>query len=162
MSNTSENFLVVTSNDRNTDSFPLVCNYRIDLDKKFKNIKQVQLVHAIIPNAGNVLNEPYLLLKIEEFRNSLYSNNMHISECFQILPILSPTSGGDFIHIDTRKYQESTVYFVPSPKASLGRISISITDSTGAFFDFGAPSGDTSKTFENTFILKVITEEKKF
>lgn len=162
MSNTEENFLVVTSNDRNVVANPKTGQYYIDLNNVFKRIKQIQLIHAILPKQGTILNQPYLLLTVNELSNSLYANDQHISSCFQLLPILTPVTGGDYIHLDTRKNQESIVYFIPSPKESLKRITINIKDYQGNIFDFGEPNGDVTKTFQNTFIFKITTEKMEF
>jgi len=162
MSNTTEDFLVISSNDRDTTAYPKVCQYSINLDKKFRKVKTVQLVHSILPKQGTILSHPYLLLHIEEFKNSLYSNDQNISKCFQILPVNNIVSGYDYINFDSRKNQESIVYYIPAPKERLQRLTIKITDLDGNLFDFGAPDGDTTKTYRNTFMFKIISEAKEF
>lgn len=154
-------YLVVSSNDRNVVDYPNVNNYVINLQDEIKNITSIQLIQAIIPDKNDVTQEPFLLLKIQEMEDVMISNNRNISDAFAILQMASPVSSGHFIEIDT-KIHENCVKYYKTPKSSLSRLSISITDSSGNLFDFGADSpSPPNKSVQNLFVFKLKTLETK-
>lgn len=154
-------YLVVSSNDRNTTDYPNVNKYVINLQNEIKNITSIQLIQAIIPDKNNVTQEPFLLLKIEEMEDVMICNNRNISDAFAILQMASPVTSGYFIEIDT-KIHENCVKYYKTPKSSLSRLTISITDAYGTPFDFGndTPS-PPNKEFQNLFVFKLTTLETK-
>lgn len=152
------NYLVITSKDRDLVNYPKSNSYVINLDTEYKNISSVALVQAIIPDKNNVTNEPYLLLKINELENVMESNDRNISDAFAIIQLTPPTSAGTFIQNDSRIH-ESTVLHYKTHKASLSKVTITITDSDGVPFEFGG-DGTTNKANQNMFVFKIVTVEK--
>lgn len=155
---TKFNYLVISSKDRDITNYPKSNYYVINLETEYKNIASVSLVQAIIPDKNSVTSEPYLLLKINELDNVMDSNDRNISDAFAIIQLTPPTVSGTFIQNDSRIH-ESTVLHYKTHKASLSKITISITDYQGIPFNFGG-DGTTTKDFQNTFVFKIVTVEK--
>lgn len=154
-------YLVVSSNDRNVTDYPNVNNYVINLQDEIKNITSIQLIQAIIPDKNDVTQEPFLLLKIAEMEEVMISNNRNISDAFAILQMSSPVTTGFFIEIDT-KIHENCVKYYKTPKSSLSRLSITITDMNGIPFDFGTDTpSPPNKEFQNLFVFRITTLETK-
>lgn len=152
------NYLVISSKDRDITNYPKSNFFVVNLENEYKNISSVSLVQAIIPDKNSVTNEPYLLLKINELDNVMDSNDRNISDAFAIIQLTPPTVSGTFIQNDSRIH-ESTVLHYKTHKASLSKITISITDYAGVPFDFGG-DGTTTKDYQNTFVFKIVTVEK--
>ena len=153
-------YLSISSKDRDINTYPNVNNYTIYLSNEYRNISTVELVQAIIPAKNNVEAEPYLLLNIEEIQETVSSLDKNISKSFAILQLTSPTTTGGFIQIDKRIH-ENTIKYFQIPKASLSKMSINICDSDGNLFDFEGDSNTFTKGYQNTFIFKIVTLEKK-
>jgi len=150
-------YLTVSSKDRDINSHPSVNSYTITFPKDFKNIKSIELIQAIIPDKNNVTAEPYLLLKIDELEDVMVSTNKYVSDAFAILQLAPPTTTGGFIQIDKRIHENTTKFF-KNPKASLSKMTISITNEAGELFNFGAGN---SKGLQNTFVFKIVCLEKE-
>jgi hypothetical protein len=150
-----DNYLVVSSADRDTSIYPSASNFVINLDQEYKNIESIELIQAIVPDQNSVTAEPYLLLKVKEFDHTMESNNKQIYDSFAILQICSPTVPGSFLQIDKRIFENVTLNY-RTPKANLSKLTISITDATGNIFDFGG-SGTTTKAYQNLFVFKITT-----
>jgi len=153
-----EDYLVISSSDRDPLIYPNGSNFSFDLQREFKNIHSIELVQAIIPDKNNVTSEPYLILSINELDDVMYSNSKNISDGFAMLMISQPTVSGGFINIDNRVH-ENTVLFYKTPKARLAKISIRITEANGTIFDFGG-SGVIDKNYQSTFIFKITHLER--
>jgi hypothetical protein len=125
-----------------------------------KNITSIELIQSIIPDKNNVTDEPYLLLKLDEVKDVMVSNNQHVSDAFAMLLLCSPSKAGAFIQIDQRVHEHTVKYF-RQPKANLSKLTVTITDSYGNPFDFGndAPS-PPNKSYQNTFVFKIVCLEK--
>ena len=150
-----EHYLSVSSSDRDTNIYPSSSQFVINLQKEYKNISSIELIQAIVPDKNDVTYEPYLLLKINEFENPMDSNNKPIDDSFAILQICQPTVPNSFLQIDKRIF-ENVILNYRTPKATLSKLSISITDSTGNVFDFGG-SGSKDKAYQSLFVFKIIT-----
>jgi hypothetical protein len=154
-------YLTISSKDRNVTAYPNVNQYSIKFPNEFKNIHSIELIQAIIPDQNDVQDEPYLLLQIDEIQDVMVSNDKNIANAFAILQLAAPTRAGTFIQID-RRIHEYTVKYYDTPKAYLSKMSITILDSTGAPFDFGTDTpSPPNKSFQNTFIFKIVTLEKQ-
>jgi hypothetical protein len=157
----TEHYLTVSSRDRDLSTYPNVNKYVINFPREFKNISTIELIQAIIPDANNVTQEPYILLIIDELEDVMVSTDRHISDAFAILQPCAPTTAGGFIQIDKRIH-ENVVKYYKAPKASLGRMSISLVDYNGTLFDFGADATDLpTKALQNTFVFKIVCLEKQ-
>jgi hypothetical protein len=89
----------------------------------------------------------------------MVSNNKPIADAFAILHMAPPISPGNFINVDKKTFEHAVLNF-KTPKASLSKLTISITDSDGNLFNFGDDSGGPHKALQNMFIIKVVTLEK--
>jgi hypothetical protein len=155
---TETHFLVVSSADRDPSKYPKSSKFTFDLSREFKNVVQVELVQAIIPDKNSVTSEPYLLLKIDELTTTMESVNQAIAESFAILQLAPPTTSNGFIQLDKR-IAENVVLYYETPKASLSKMSVNINDYTGANFEFGGDN-TTDKAFQITFVLKIVCNIK--
>lgn len=157
---TTEFYLTLSSRDRDTTLYPNVNSYAIAFPNEFRNISSIELVQAIIPDQNSASSEPYLLLKIAEIEDVMISNDRNISDAFAILQPSSPTTTGGFMQLDKRIH-ENTVKHFKVPKASLAKITLTITDINGALFNFGTDTNPPQKALQNTFVFKIICMEKK-
>lgn len=154
-------YLSISSKDRDVDAYPNVNHYAIKFPNEFKNIYSIELIQGIIPDQNNVQNEPYLLLKIDEIQDTMVSNDKHIANSFAILQLAPPTKANTFIQID-RRIHEYTIKYYDTPKAYLSRMTVTILSSDGIPFNFGTDTpSPPNKTYQNTFIFKIVTLEKK-
>jgi len=155
------NYLVISSKDRDTNIYPSVSRYSVNLDTTLKNITKAELIQSIIPDKNDVTDEPYLLLQIDELEDVMISNDRNVSDSFAILQLCRPVTAGGFIMMD-KKIHENTIKYFTTPKASLSKITVTITDAYGTPFDFGNDSPDPPiKALQNTFVFKITTLQKK-
>jgi len=152
-------YIVVTSNERDISVYPNPSKYVINLPCEFRNISCIEIVNGVIPDKNNVKNEPYLLLHIDELQDVMVSTNKPIADAFAILHMAPPISPGYFINVDKKTFEHAVLNF-KTPKASLSKLTISITDYDGNLFNFGDDSGGPHKEFQNMFVIKVETLEK--
>lgn len=152
-----ENYLVISSADRDTTTYPSSSNFVIQLQKEYKNIISVELIQAIVPDKNNVTAEPYLLLNVNEFENTMDSNNKQIYNSFAVLQVCPPTVNGSFLQIDKRIFENVTLNYI-TPKAHLSKLTIKVTDADGNIFDFGG-SGTTTKAYQCLFVFKIVTSD---
>lgn len=159
-----ESYVSISSSNRDSTNYPLHYNYRINLDFPYKNVKKIELISAILPNqaasssGGNILNEPYLTVDIDELNFIEYPNNIGSSALkgFAILP-LKPATGG-FINPELNcVFHKSKVY--KTPLGSLSNFSIKIRNSVGELYDFGVSGGSTDKEYQNHFVFKITIQE---
>lgn len=154
-------YLTISSKDRDVNIYPTVSRYSVNFQSELKNIVSIELIQGMIPDKNDVLDEPYLLLKIEELEDVMISNDRNISDSFAILQLAAPTTTGGFIMIDKRIHEHTVKYF-RTPKASLNKMTVTITDAYGTPFDFGTDSPDPPiKNLQNTFVFRVVILEKK-
>jgi len=151
-------YIAISSRDRNTMDFPNVNSYSIVLPSELKNVTQIQLVQAILPDKNNIRNEPYMLLKIDEIDDVMISNDRYISDSFAIIQLSTPAIDGGFINMDCTIH-DTTIKSYVTPKASLSKLSIRVTDCHGSLFNFGNNPG-LQKEYQNIFVFKVTTLEK--
>lgn len=154
--------LHISSADRDTTNYPLHYNYRIHFEE-IKNVKKVELISAIFPNqpasssGGDILNEPYLTLDIQEL-NCIEFGEVASNKSFSILPLKTPNkSSGGFINTETCCMDKTSKVFKTSRNLSV--LTIQIKDMSGNLYDFGQPTGSTAKAYQNAFTFKIINEE---
>lgn len=154
-------YLTISSKDRDVTAYPNVNHYSLKFPNEFKNIHSIELIQGIIPDQNDVQNEPYLLLQVDEIQDVMVSNDKNISNSFAILQMAAPTRSGTFIQID-RRIHEYTVKVYDTPKAYLSKMTVTILDSNGIPFNFGTDTpSPPNKSFQNTFIFKIVTLEKQ-
>ena len=156
-------YLTVSSRERDRLTYANVNKYRVDFPFEFKNIHSIELIQAIIPDKNDVTLEPFLLLKIDELDNVMISTDINISKSFAILQLSQPVSDAAFIYIDKRIH-ENVILKYKTPKASLAKMSITITDCSGTPFDFGTDTTfptTMTNSLQNTFVFRIVTMDKK-
>jgi len=143
-------YLTVDSRDRdrrvwaNSNEFriPLVTSSQ-DLNVKapnvrYKNIYSIGLLSCVVPNRGNVLAEPYLLLQIDEIDNVYDSANPPSAKAFTKLYFTEPCAGSSYLRLDKGVGDPLTKVYWPAPRSSLDQVTISFRRYDGSLFDFGA------------------------
>lgn len=152
-------YLTVSSRDRDISNYPNVNHYVVHFPTEFKNIYSIELVQAILPDKNNISSAPYLLLKVDEIEDVMVSADNNISDSFAILQPATPVTTGGFMQLDKRIH-ELTIKYYKIPRASLSKMTITITDCNGVPFDFGSDSNPPNTALQNTFVFRIICFEK--
>lgn len=152
-------YICINSKDRDVTRYPNPSQYCTLLPREFKNIVEITLVGGVIPDANNVQNEPFLLLTVEEFDDIIVSNDAAMANSFAILQMSAPVKEGTFLFVE-KKVFENVILRYQTPKASLSKLTISVTDEYGTPFNFGTDSNPPLKALQNMFIFKITTLEK--
>ncbi len=155
-------YLVIDSGDRDRSLYPNPNNYRIHLDEKvgtiYKNIDSISLFSGIFPHQGNITQEPYLLLHVNELTGGTFdASNVHADNAFAIIQLDKPIESGYFLNIkpDTRSF------ILPSGflnLTTLATLTISILDKDGNLFNFGnddAPPSNARKELQHTLVFEI-------
>jgi hypothetical protein len=155
----TDNFVVISSNDREASRYPLHFSYNVDLVSTYKNVVSVSVLSATLPNTTGVFNEPYLILSINELDHIDFGTLSNNNKGFAMLPLKGPsqTTGG-FIVPDLAACCNSQALF-KTPLARLSRLTIKIKDYSSVLFSFGKPSGSVLKADQHSFMLKITTRE---
>ncbi len=154
-----EKYVQVCSNDRDTSIYPDPNNYKINFEK-IKNVVEVELVSVILPNQNNILDEPYVLIEINELPSNIEFSSNNIKNAFAILPMKKPNKDtGSFI-IPELGQNYRTPLKLKTPIASLQSFTISIKDLNGNLFDFGSDTPTPTKSLQNSFVFKIKRMEK--
>lgn len=146
-------YVTINSADRDRAKWPSTSNYCIKLTddepgqpngvigKRYRNIQSVKLLSATVPNIPTALEEPYLLLQIDEV-DGMYDAASRASQNAFTKLYFKPTLG-KFLRIDKGVGDPLQRVYWPTPKASIDRLTISIRTYDGDVFDFGADDGVT-------------------
>lgn len=154
-----DHYLTVSSNDRNSTQYPLHYNYKVGLVSTYKNVVSVGLISAVLPNTSGILDEPYLVLGIDELDFIDFGSLENNHKGFTTLPIKTPSKAtGGFIVPDLASSCNSEVLF-RTPIARLPSLSVKIRDYKGDLYDFGFAGGSTAKANQHSFTLKITTRE---
>jgi hypothetical protein len=146
------------SKQRDMTAYPLPSDYRITFGSSLRNIKEIELIGGTIPDANNVLDEPYLILEILDIPN-LESADTNNDNAFTVLQLQTPTATSKFINI-SNSVSSGTRKVFKNPLASLDRLHIRIKDFNNSPFSFGDDSAGPIKALQNVFIFKITTMEK--
>lgn len=153
-------YLFINSDDRDTSVYPNPNAYVTRFPKEFRNISSIELINAIIPDKNLITQEPYLLLRIDEIDDVMTSNNKHIADSFAFLALANATTAGGFITIDKRIHENTPKVFT-TPKASLDKMTISLTDHKGTPWNFGSDTLVPTKSLQHTLVFRIITLRKR-
>ncbi len=137
-------YLAVNSADRPSNQ-ALQFDFYVKLQTVYKNVSRVELISAILPNTADIIDEPYLVLDIEELNTIDFTNINNVHRGFSVLTLKNPNQGagqGGFVLVEL-----GTVF------------QTKIRDYTGAIYDFGTANGSTDKANQVSFILKITTQE---
>jgi hypothetical protein len=162
-------YLHVESGERNRARFPNPAQYVFplvtssnDVDtpgERYRNVCEVSLVSATVPNLASVLNQPYLILQIDEIGGHYDAAGPACNKAFAKLYFDNP--GGAFLRVDKGIGDPAVRVFYPKPLASLSRLSISIRNPDGTLFNFGtdtSPPQAANPLLQNSFTFQIITK----
>lgn len=176
-------YVVINSNDRNTNTFSAPNNFIIDfapappasstdsrigyIERNFNNIKSCELMNVIIrdtsdqPDSSDAGGKsfPYLLLQFDELQRNYYGTNDFLSKAFAILT--------DYTTVGKYKYyrmvgdtSENTVSRVYNPRINLNRLTTRLLLPDGNPFNFGSVNNNDTSNACISFGLRVITLQK--
>lgn len=150
--NPKPDYITINSADRNRAKWPSTSNFCIKLiddepgqpngvlGKRYRNIQSVKLLSASIPNVNGVLDEPYLLLQINEVEGMYDAPTRPQQNAFTKL-YFKPALG-KFLRMDKGVGDPLTRVYWPTPKATIDRFTVSFRTYDGDVFDFGADDGE--------------------
>lgn len=147
-------YLQICSNDRDTDVYPETNNFKLCFER-IKNVVEIELVSAIFPNQNSVLDEPYLIIEIDELPSNIEFSCQNVKKAFAMLPMKKPNKDtASFIVPELGQNYKTTMKF-KTPLASLASLTISIKDLNGNLFNFGSDSAPPTKSLQTTFMFRV-------
>jgi len=162
-------YLHVDSTGRNRSRFPNPAQYVFplvdsndDVDtpgERYKDIYEISLVSATIPNNSGVLDKPYLILQIDEIGGHYDAAGPGCRKAFAKMYFENP--GGKFLRVDKGIGDPAVRVFYPKPLASLARLSISIRNPDGTLFNFGtdtSPPQAPNEDLQNSFTFQIVTK----
>jgi len=162
-------YLHVDSTDRNRERYPNPSQYvfplvdsNSDVDtpgERYRNIYEISLISATVPNISAVLDRPYLILQIDEIGGHYDSAGPGCKKAFSKLYFDNP--GGKFLRVDKGIGDPAIRVFYPKPLVSLSRLSISIRNPDGTLFNFGTdtvPPQAANPDLQNSFTFQIITK----
>lgn len=152
---THDHYVKIYSGARDTTAYPLHYDYRVSFDVPFRNIKSIQMVSCVIPDAG-VSTEPVVLFDINELNYIQFSTQNGYKKVFATFPISEPnTTGHSFINLKAA----SPVLNFKTPLATLSSMTIKLYNVDYQPLTFGAPAGSTSKALQHSFLIKITVLE---
>lgn len=164
-------YINIDSRDRNRNVWPSSNRFEVKFDpspdfvgasvqRSFKNIISVELIHAIFPNTNDVLNQGYLNLHIPEIDGPPIETTNSGSRVFAKL--IPSQVIGPFV----QSYQdvvEKPSKFFPFQGVRLDRMTVEFRDSRGELFNFGADnavSSEPNPLLQTSLLLKIVTDDK--
>lgn len=138
---------------RDFQKYPLHFDYRMDLKEDFRNVVEISVVSATVPNSSGITLEPFITLDLGDLN--------HISFESATVPhtgfanILFDTPVGGFIHC---KPVDSPRIF-KTPLARLSSISVKFRNALGVLYSFNSNSGSFLKADQHSFLLKIRCRE---
>jgi len=155
-----EEYLAINSNSRDPINYPKHYDYKLNLEKVYKNVKRVEMISAILPfQPPDILKEPFLSVDIEELNYITFSETPTAHKAFAVLPLKPPTSTNDgFINPELGSIYHTALTF-RTPLAKLSTLTIKIRDMSGNLYYFGQPNGTTDKAHQNSFVFRITVEE---
>lgn len=155
--------LTIDSGDRDASLYPSPNSYVIDLLKKagktYKNVKQIRLLTGTLPDKNNILQEPYLILSVDEFNANMTGTNTYIQSGSCILQLDRAITSTYFLNLKT-DLCKCIIHTFQSPK-EISRLSIRIYDKSGNLFNFGSDSNPPVKSLQHMLSFEFTMEVKK-
>lgn len=168
-------YLSVDSRERDRTVWPNANQFRIPLTGaaelppttraagvRYKNVYSISLLSAVVPNVNNVLDQPYLLLQVDEIDGMYESASPACARAFAKLYFKEVCVNGAYLRRDIGISDAISRVYWPAPRASLDSITVSLRNYDGTLFDVGTDSTpptdplddrQTSFTFEiRTFV----------
>ena len=161
-----EYFITIDSRDRDRATWPLSSHFEVKMEppdgfkgaalqRKFRNVKCVELVSAVFPNTNNVLDELYIYLTIPEIDGIYESTNLEGGKAFAKL--LPKHVIGKFVHAYIDDYDKPRRVY-KAQGVRLDRLTIQFKKWNGELFNFGADttSGQSpDNTVQTSITLKI-------
>ncbi len=141
---------------------PLVSsNNTIDTSgERYKDIYQISLLSAAVPNIPAVFAQPFLFLQIEEVQGHYDSVSPCCRKAFTKM-CFEESGSSAFVKLDKDVNEPAIVVFYPAPLASLDRLSISIRNPDGTLFNFGTdtvPPQSPNPLLQNSFTFQIVSK----
>ena len=147
-----EYFVTIDSRDRDRRSWPLSSHFEVkceppdnftgaSLNRKFLNVRCIELVSAIFPNTNDVLNEMYLYLTIPEIDGSFEATNLEGMKAFAKL--IPGCVHGNYVHAKVEEYDRPRKVF-KTQGVRLDKLTIQFKKWNGKIFDFGQDNANPS------------------
>lgn len=162
-------YLHVDSNGRNRERYPNPSSYVFPLidsnnevetpGERYRNIYEISLLSATVPNVATVLQQPYLILQIDEIGGHYDAAGAGCRKAFAKLYF--DDVGGSFLRVDKGIGDPAVRVFYPKPLASLARLTLSIRNPDGTLFNFGTdttPPQSPNPLLQNSFTFQIITK----
>lgn len=169
INNPKPRYLHVDSRNRNRERYPNPNNYVYplvsssnDVDTPgvvYKNVFQIRLTSAVIPNINAPLDLPYIILAIDEIEGIYDASTPQCKRAFGKLLFCGGT--GKFLRLDTGISDGIVRTFWPSPLASLSKLSLCWLKPDGSLFNWGtdnAPPNPINEDLQNSLTFEIITE----
>lgn len=148
-------YLCINSSDRDTSKYPKVNDYKINLNKTFKNIVSIEIISGSFANKNSILDNPYILVQVDGIENFTFSNN-NASKGFATLYLKNTTGAHVLPDIGCT---DGYIKQFKTPVASLSSIAVKLLSPDGTLFDFGESDGDTSIEFQNSLVFRIKTNQ---
>lgn len=162
-----ERFLAVNSKDRNSSNYVSPNSYVVHLDasddssssaavgKVYKNVVSVELIGGFLPDQGNIRQEPYLLLHIDELEDTFDGTNAALSKAFAFMQLDSSITSAYWLNLKDNMTKFVRKEYNP-PIATLSKLTIKITDQSNNIFDWGGTDTDLDR--QHTLFFKIVEE----
>ena len=156
-----DRYIALSSSYRDHQVYPNSNEFKINFEV-IKNVVEVEMISAIIANQNSVLNEPFLVIEIEELQSNIIFTRDNINQAFALLPLKSATQIGAGYILPELGQNFKTILRFKTPVSSISCFTIRIKDIDGNLFDFGTDSTFPTpvlKALQNTFMFKIKTVE---
>jgi hypothetical protein len=154
-------YIAVSSSYRNATNYPKHYDYRINLNEPLYDVIKAEMIACTFPNSADILDEPALVIDIEEL-NFIKCQNTSQTTAFTIVPLKGPNkASAGFINPELSCTVRGKYCKLESPKGVLSSLTIKVRNIEGVLYDFGSPSGSTSKALQHSFVLKIVTKVAK-
>lgn len=160
----TEHYEHIDSGNRNLTNtnrpvYPSRANFKIELDSTVRDIHSVELLGLVLPNLDNILDEPYLILQIDEL-NGIYAGNPRIP-CTAVVHLQNPIAGQNYTHVAAcKKVAERSPIFYRPPKAKIDALTIKILKSDGTLVNLGTDVSTPLRQNQVSLHLKFTIDSK--
>lgn len=138
---------------RDFQKYPLHYNYRMDLQEDFRNVVEISVVSATVPNSIGITGEPFITLDLGDLNHITFESATVPHSGFANI-LFDPPVGA---FIQCRPVDSSRIF--KTPLARLSSISVTFRDVLGNIYNFGSNTGSFLKNDQNSFLLKIRCRE---
>ena len=164
------NYLTVSSADRDRERWPSTSYFRIKLVDDtpgqpygavgciYKNVRTIKLLSLTVPNTNNVLDEPYLLLTVDEVPGNYDSTNPWVCKSIAKIFFKRPGPSDAFLKMDSGVADPDTKV-IAGVGRQLDRLTLGLRRYDGTPFDFGTDDGETlDPALQTSFTFELVNE----